>query len=321
LPGILGLAILISLGRGALAAPVLVSLVVNTTPSSQQNIGADAFRAALVQQSRGRITVDERSGGFIGGDNLVLGATQSGAVNVTVITGSAVVPIVPEIGVFDIPFLFRDAAHAKSVTQGPVFATIAAKFPERGLVLLALGEQGFRNVTNSKHPIRKSADLDGLKIRLLPNEIYTMTFKALGAEPVPMDFPQVYGALKDGRIDGEENASSTIASNRFYEVQKYVSLTGHFFAPIAFVANRDFFEGLNAADKAAVIAAAQAGAEATWTAAEAADAKGLDEMNRGGMEITQDVDRQSFIDAVKPLEPEFEKRYGASLLAAIRSTP
>jgi tripartite ATP-independent transporter DctP family solute receptor len=320
LAAIMALVSVFAHGSVAPAAPLLVSIVLNTTPKSLQNIGADAMRDALGDQSHGHISIDERIGGFVGSDNLILGATQSGAVNVTVLSGSVVGSVVPEIGVFDIPFLFRDATHAKAVTSGPVFATIAAKFPEKGLVLLALGEQGFRNVTNSKHPIKTPADLAGLKIRLVPNEIYQMTFKALGAEPVPMEFPLVYGAMKDGRIDGHENPLSTIASNRFWEVQKYVSLTGHFFAPIAFVANRDFFQGLDAADKAALIAAARAGAEATWAAAAAADAKGLEDLRKGGMEITDNLYRQAFVDAVKPLEPEFEKRFGKDLIAEIRST-
>ena len=320
------LGIILSIGLGlagisdAWAQPRLVSLVYNSNANSPQQIGADAFRSAILAQMAARIAVDERGSGVLGSENAILAGLQAGAVNMTVISASVVASVVPDLGVFDIPFLFRDAAHAKAVADGPVGAAIAAKFPDKGLILLAIGKQGFRNITNSKRPIRAPADLAGLKIRLIPNEVYQMTFKALGAEVVPMEFPLVYAALKDGRIDGQENPISTIAGSRFQDVQKYLSLTGHFFASVVFVANRDFFQGLDPADQVAVIAAAKVGAEATWQAGGEADAKSLDELRKGGMEIIETIDRQPFVDAVKPLEPEFEKRFGKETLAAIRST-
>jgi len=297
----------------------LISLCFNSQLQSPQQFGSDVFREKLLALAGNHFVVDQRGSGALGSENAVLAATQTGAVDLTVISGGVVSSVVPELGVFDIPFLFRDAAHAKAVAQGPVGAAIAAKFADKGLTLLALGKQGFRNITNSKHPIRTPDDLKGLKIRVIPNPVYLMTFKALGAEAVPMEFPLVYAALKDGRLDGQENPVLTIASSRFYEVQKYITLTGHFFAPVAFIANRAMFEQLDPSDQAALIAAAKAGAEATWQAQ--VDAPKLEQLRSGGMDIIEKVDRQPFVDAVKPLEGEFEKRFGKDLLAAIRSTP
>lgn len=134
-----------------------------------------------------------------------------------------------------------------------------------------------------------------------------------------MEFTLVYPALKDGRIDGEENPVTTIFTSHFDQVQKYASLSGHFFGPIAFVANRDMFEALKPADQAAIMAAAKVGAEATWKMND--EATKLDQLRKNGMEIVENVDRQSFIDALKPLEGEFEKRFGKELLAQIRATP
>jgi tripartite ATP-independent transporter DctP family solute receptor len=299
------------------ASPRLVSLAFNSQMQSPQQVGADELHRKLVAGKH--IVIDERATNALGSENAILAATQSGAVDVAVLSGSVVSAVVPELGVFDIPFLFRDSAHAKAVAQGPVGAAIAAKFADKGLTLLAIGRQGFRNVTNSKRPIRTPEDLKGLKIRVIPNPIYLMTFKALGAEVVPMEFPLVYTALKDGRLDGQENPVPTIASARLYEVQKYLTLTGHFFAPIAFIANRAMFEQLAPADQAALIAAAKAGAEMTWQAQ--LDAASLELVRGNGMEVIEKVDRQPFIDAVKTLDPEFEKRFGKDLLVAIRSTP
>ena len=306
---------------GLLAAASML-LTMHSVAASPRMIsvasGPDIFRQKLANSSDKLFVVDERSGNALGGENIVLAATRSGALDASVLTGGVVSAIVPEMSVFDIPFLFRDEAHAKAVMQGPIGAQIAAKFADKGLVLLAFGKQGFRHMTNSKRPIRTPADIKGLTIRVIPNETYMAAFKALGANVVPMDFPLVYGALKDGRLDGEENPLTTIASSRFQEVQKYLTMTGHFFAPVAFIANREMFEQLSPAEKAALMAAAKAGAEATWQA-QVDDAK-LQELRGGGMEVIDKVDRQAFVDAVKPLDPEFEKRFGKELIAAIRST-
>jgi tripartite ATP-independent transporter DctP family solute receptor len=297
----------------------MISMVFNSQVGSPQQFGADEFRTRLLALAGKRITVDQRGTGAFGSENAILAAAQTGAVDMAVISGGVVSSLVPALGVFDIPFMFRDVAHAKAVAQGPVGAALGAKFADKGLTLLALGKQGFRNITNSKRPIRSPDDLKGLKIRVISNEIYPMTFKALGADVIPMDFPLVYAALKDGRLDGQENPVPTIANSRFYEVQKYLTLSGHFFAPIGFVANRAMFEALDPIDQAALITAAKAAAEVTWQAQ--LDAPKVEQLRNGGMEIIEKIDRQPFLDALKPLEPEFEKRFGKDVLAAIRSTP
>lgn len=302
----------------AAASPRLVSLAFNSQLGSPQQIGADEFRQKLAASAGNRIAVDQRATNALGSENNILAATRAGSVDIAVLSGSVVSAAVPELGVFDIPFLFRDTAHAKAVAQGPIGAAIGAKFADKGLTLLAIGRQGFRNVTNSKRPVRAPEDIKGLKIRVIPNEVYQMTFRALGAEVMPLEFPLVYGALKDGRLDGQENPVPTIAGSRLYEVQKYLTLTGHFFAPIVFVANRAMFEQLTPDEQALLVARAKEGAEATWQAN--LDAKSLEQVRSNGMDVIETFDRQPFVDAVKPLDPEFEKRFGKDLLAAIRST-
>lgn len=304
----------------ATGTPQMVSLVFNAASQGPQRLGSDELRRKLAELAGNHLIIDERGGSTMGSENAVLAALRSGSVDVSAFSGSVVSAVVPEFGVFDVPFLFRDAAQAKAVADGPVGRELAKHFADKGLVLLAIGKQGFRHMTNSKRPIRTPADVKGLKIRVLPNDIYAMTFKALGAEVVPMEFTLVYPALKDGRIDGEENPITTIVTSHFEKVQKYVSLTGHFFGPIAFVANRDTFESLKPADQAAVIAAAKAGAELTWKAGDDDEAKKIEQLRKDGMDI-ETVDRQAFVDALQPLEPEFEKRFGKELLAQIRATP
>lgn len=303
------------------ASPRLISLVYSSSSQAPQQIGAERLHQKLMESVGSHFVVDERGGNSVGSENAILAATRAGSVDITVLTASVVSSSVPELGVFDIPFLFRDAAHARAVAEGPAGAAIAAKFREKGLVLLAIGKQGFRNLTNSKRPIREPADIKGLKIRVLPNPVYQMTFKALGAEVVPMEYPLVYAALKDGRIDGQENPLQTIASSHLQDVQKYLSLTSHFFSAVVFIANREMFDKLDPADQALLIAAAKQGADATWRSGDDAEAKRLELLRSEGMEITDRIDRKPFVDAVKPLDPEFERLFGKDLLATIRSTP
>lgn len=305
----------------AVAASTLVSLYYNSAPRSPQQIGSDTFREALSKLPSNAIALDERGGSTLGSEKAILEATRAGAVDMAVVSGSVVSAVVPEMGVYDVPFLFRNANHAEAVARGQVGAGLSAKFADKGLVLLATGKQGFRDMTNSKRPIRSPDDVRGLRLRVIPNDIYIMTFKALGAEPVPMDFPLVYGALHDGRIDGQENPVSTIAGSHLGDVQKYYTSTHHFFAVIFFVANKAYFDKLSPEDRSNVLAAAQAGADKTWRTGGDEDAQNLGRLRTAGMEITDSIDRQPFIDAMKPLEPEFEKRFGKSLLAAIRATP
>lgn len=302
------------------ASPRLISLGFNSSLNNPQQIGADAFKQELDKYFKGRVSIDERGTNTFGSENALVAGLQAGALDVTIVTGPVIGPVVPEFSVFDVPFLFRDSAHVKAVVEGPIGQAIAAKFPDKGLVLLAIGEQGFRNVTNSKHPIMTPADLKGLKIRVLPNDVYKMTFQTLGADVVPMEFPLVYAALKDGRIDGQENPYSSILSAGFQAVQKYMTLTRHFFAPIAFVMNRETFESFSPADRQAIIEAAKVAAEAQRVFTAKLAGQQLEALKQGGMQVVEVVDRQPFIDAVKPLEPEFEKRFGKDLLASIRST-
>jgi tripartite ATP-independent transporter DctP family solute receptor len=306
---------------GVWASPRLISLAFNSAVGTPHQFGADEFAKQLVMLSDRRIAIDEEGGNALGSEPDILSAVRFGAIDTAVLTGSVLSAAVPEIGVFDIPFLFRDAAHAKAVAEGPVGAAISAKCADKGLVLLAIGEQGFRNITNSKHPIHGPDDLKGLKFRLVPNEIYQMTFKALGADVVTMDFPLVYGALKDGRVDGQENPLAVIAGTHLQDVQKYITMTGHFFGSVIFVANRATFEQLAPAEQAPLRAAAREAAELTWRSAMEVDARKLDELRRGGMDIVETVDRAPFLLALRSLEPEFEKRFGRETLAAIRSTP
>ena len=301
------------LPRRANASIRMISLAFNSQQQNPQQLAADEFRQKLMGMAGKHFVVDARAGNSLGSENIILAAAQSGAVDVAVISGGVVSATVPEMSVFDIPFLFRDSAHAKAVAQGPLGTAIAAKFADKKLTLLAFGKQGFRNITNSKHPIRSPADVKGLKIRVIPNETYKMTFKALGAEVVPMEFPLVYAALKDGRLDGQENPVATIAASRFYEVQKYVSNTGHFFDFISVVANKKKFEALPA-DQQKILRTAMTNAIAWQRGVSVkADADALVELQKKGMTYTEmpASERAAMKAATAHIVDDVKKRIGA----------
>src|ERR671927_99536 len=138
---------------------------------------------------------------------------------------TSIATIVKEFGVIDFEFTIASYAHAEALLDGPGGKALFDRLAEKGLVGLAYWDLGFRNVTNSKRPIRKPEDLEGLKLRVIPNPVFLDTFRAFKANPVPMPFAELYGALESKAVDGQENPFAVILSNKFYEVQKYVSAT------------------------------------------------------------------------------------------------
>jgi hypothetical protein len=156
--------------------------------------------------------------------------------------------IVKEFGLLDFPFLFANAKQADALVDGPLGKMLTSKLPEKGVIVLGFFDLGFRNVTNSKRPIMKGADLEGLKLRVIPNPVFLETFKTFKANPVPMPFAELYGALESKAVDGEENPFAVIASSKFYEVQKYVSGTNHVYATNPIQISKRFWDKLSATE-------------------------------------------------------------------------
>ena len=155
-------------------------------------------------------------------------------------------PDIPETKILDIPFLFRDKAHARAVLDGPIGQELLTKFDSKGFKALAWAENGFRHMTNSKHAVNGPADLKGLKMRTMENPVHIAAYKSFGIITTPMAFPEVFTALQQGTVDGQENPLSVIISAKFDQVQKHLSLTGHVYSPAIFVMNKGAFEKLSA---------------------------------------------------------------------------
>ena len=189
------------------------------------SFGVKRFAELLAAKSGGKMKVQEFPASQLGNELQQQSALQGGVQQMSAPATTSLAGIVKEFGLVDFPFSVSTFEQADALLDGPLGQALIAKLPEKGLVALGYWDLGFRNVTNSKLPITKAEDLDGLKIRVIPNPVFLETFRAFKANPVPMAFAELYGALEARAVDGQENPYAVILSNKFYEVQKYLSAT------------------------------------------------------------------------------------------------
>jgi len=285
--------------------------------NSQFGVAAQAFADEVGRRTNGRIHIDPYPNATLGGEVEMLDGLKLGTVDFAIISGAALGNVLPEAGVFSIPFLFRDADHAHAVLDSPLGQSYLAKLKDRGMVGLAWGENGMRQLTNAKHPVKSPDDLKGLKLRLPQSEVMVAGFKALGADTAAIGFPQLYGALQSGRVDGEENPIATILSAKFFSVQKYLTLSSHVYDPAAILVSAESWKEFSEADRAALTAAAKAGADASRKFAAEAQKNGVDQLKKQGMEVVEQIDRAAFVAAMQSVRPDFEKKFGADVLTKI----
>jgi tripartite ATP-independent transporter DctP family solute receptor len=213
-------------------------------------------------------------------------ALIGGAQEMTVVSTATLVGIVDDFGVFDLPFIFGNTKEADAVLDGPVGRKLMAKLESKGLVGLVYWENGFRNLTNSKHPITKMDDLKGVKLRVMQNPMYIDMFNSMGANAVPLSFSELFTALESKTVDGQENPVNTIESSKFYEVQKYLSITNHVYSPWIVLASKKWWDGLNADEKKAVMDSAVASRDFERKDSRAEGARALEDLKKKGMQVT-----------------------------------
>lgn len=286
---------------------------------SQLGAGGDVFAEEITKRTGGRYRIEQYPDSALGGEVEMLKAVQLGTVDLAFITGAPMPNVLPEIGVFNIPFLFRDANHAHAVLDSPIGQAYLAKFRSKDLVALAWGENGLRHLTNSRREVRAPADLKGLKLRLPQSVVMLAGFKALGADVKPLAFPLLYGALQSGEFDGQENPIATILSSKFYQVQKYLTLSGHVYDPAILFLSVDAFGDLSADDKKSFIEAATLAGQASRQYAAAAQKNGIAELEKNGMKVVTDVDRQEFAAAMSSANATFAQQFGSDLIEQIRN--
>ncbi len=287
--------------------------------SSHYGAGAEAFAKSIDSGFGGQYKIQQFPNSALGGEREVIEGLQLGTIDLAIVSTGATLNFVPKTGVFDIPFLFRDLAHARKVMDSDIGKQMLAEFSKRGLVALAWGEQGFRQLTNNVRPVATPADAKGLKIRTTENPIHIAAFRQLGILATPMAWPEVATALQQGTIDGQENPMSVIVSAKLPQLQKYLSLTAHVYGPALVLMSPNVYDGLSDADKEKFKAAGHESAVAMRKYVDDIEKSGIEEVKKQGMQVNT-VDHAAFVKAVEPVYPQYYKQFGKDLVESIRNT-
>ncbi len=250
-------------------------------------MGMEKFKEIVEKQSGGKIKVNVFPGGTLGSDQANVSAIQGGTLEMASMNSGIFASQVKEFTIFDFPFMFGNGKEADAVVDGPVGKKLHAKLEEKGIVGLGFYELGFRNITNSKRPVTKVEDLEGLKLRVIPNPINVDWVKALGANPTPLPWPEVYSALEQKAVDGQENPVATINGAKLYEVQKHLALTGHQYNPQSVIISKKFWDKLSAAEQKLIAAAVAESAKYQRDQARKLEASILENLKKNGMQVTQ----------------------------------
>jgi tripartite ATP-independent transporter DctP family solute receptor len=248
--------------------------------------GMKKFKETVEAKSGGKIKVQLFLNGTLGSDQATLSSVKGGTVEMAVMNSGILSSEVKALEVFDFPFLFANEKEADAIADGPIGQKMHAALADKGIVGLSYWELGFRNITTSKKAINKVEDIAGLKLRVIPSPINLDWVKALGANPTPLPFPEVYGALEQGAIDGQENPVAVIAANKFWEVQKYIALTNHQYNPQSVIFSKKVWDSMSATEKKIIDDAADDAVKIQRTANRAALAANLDLLKKNGMTVT-----------------------------------
>jgi len=301
------------------AAQTTMKISISTAQNSHQGVGIDTFAKEVEKRTGGRYKVQTFYNGALGGERESIEAVQLGTQELAMSSTGPIPNFVPETKILDVPFLFRDKAHARAVLDGPIGQELLTKFDAKGFKALAWAENGFRHMTNSKRDVKGPEDLKGLKMRTMENPVHIAAYKGLGIITTPMAFPEVFTALQQGTVDGQENPLSVIMASKFDQVQKHLTLTGHVYSPCIFVMNKAAFDNLSRADQAAFVEAAKEAAKANRARVDQDDANGVTELRAKGMTVIESFDKSKFVTALGPVNTEFEKQFGKTNLDKIRN--
>jgi len=277
------------------------------------------FAREVEKRTNGRYKIQNFYSGSLGGERESIEAVQLGTQELTLTSTGPIPNFVPEAKILDIPFLFRDKAHAHAVLDGPIGQEMLKQFEPKGFKALGWAENGVRHMTNNKRTVVAPDDLKGLKMRTMENPIHITAYKAFGIVPTPMAFPEVFTALQQGTVDGQENPLSVIMAAKFDQVQKHLSLTGHVYSPAIWLMNKAAFDKLSAADKQAFIDSATEGTKANRARVAEDDSKGVTELRGKGMTVVENLDKAKFVAALAPAYADFEKQFGKPAIDRIRN--
>ena len=312
------LATLLALASTAGAQTVLK---IGYTPpkDSHYGVGATTFCDEVEKGTQARYKCQHFPNSALGGEREMIESVQLGTQDLVNTSTGPLGNFVAETRVVDIPFLFRDYDHARKVMDGPIGADLLKKMQAKGLVGLAWTENGFRHITNSKRAITQASDAAGLKVRTMENKVHMEGYRTFGLMPTPMPFPELFTAMQQGTVDGQENPIPVILASKFSQVQKHLSLTGHVYSPAVLILSPAVWDKLSEADRKVFLGAAHLASTAQRKRVNDDEANGIAQLKRDGMQVVEKVDGESFRKAVMPAYANFAKEFGADRIAAIQA--
>lgn len=267
--------------------PRLIRFGYGLNEQSNQGRATKVFIDEVEKLSGGKMKVRPFGAASLGSDVQMQQALIGGAQEMMVGSTATLVGITKEMALWDTPFLFNNAQEADAVLDGPVGTKVKAKLEEKGLVGLVYWENGFRNLTNNKRAVAKLEDLDGIKLRVMQNTVFLDSFKTLGANAIPLPFSELFSALETKAVDGQENPYNTILSSKFYEVQKYLTVTNHVYSPWIVTMSKKFWDQLSAAEKKVLMDAAVKSRDFERKDTRDEAAKALADLKGKGMQINE----------------------------------
>jgi tripartite ATP-independent transporter DctP family solute receptor len=267
--------------------PRMIRFGYGLNEQSNQGRATKVFAEEVEKASGGKMKIRAFGAASLGTDVQMQQALIGGAQEMMVGSTATLVGITKEMALWDTPFLFNNAKEADAVLDGPVGTKVKAKLEEKGLVGLVYWENGFRNLTNNKRAVAKLEDLDGIKLRVMQNTVFLDSFKALGANAIPLPFSELFSALETKAVDGQENPYNTILSSKFYEVQKYLTVTNHVYSPWIVTVSKKFWDGLSAAEKKVLMDAAVKSRDFERRDTRAEADKALADLKAKGMQINE----------------------------------
>ena len=312
----------------ALSAFGLVQAQTRTIKFANQNakghpivLGMEKFAELVDQKSGGKLKVQVFPGGTLGSDQANVSALQGGTLEMASMNSGIFASLVKEFAIYDFPFMFGNPREADAVVDGPFGQGLHRKLEDKGLVGLAYYELGFRELTNSKRAITKVDDIAGLKLRVIPNPINVDWVKALGANPTPLPFPELYAALEQGAVDGQENPVATIKGAKLFEVQKYMTLTNHQYNPQSVVVSKKFWDSLSAGDRKVLQDAATESTAYQRTQSRAQLQAGLEDLKKGGMQVSElsPAEVTKLREKMKPVIDKHSATVGEETVKAIQA--
>ncbi len=284
-------------------------------------LGMEKFAEIVTAKSGGSLKVNLFPGGTLGSDQANVSAIQGGTLEMASMNSGILAAQVKEFAIYDFPFMFGSNAEVEAIVDGPFGKKLHDKLKDKGMLGLAYFELGFRNITNSKRPINKVEDLAGLKLRVIPNPINVDWVKAVDANPTPLPFPEVYAALEQKAIDGQENPVTVINANKFFEVQKHVVLSNHQYNPQSVLISKKFWDGLQPAQQKIIADAAIEAAKFQRQQARAQVASALDNMKKGGMQVTElpAAEIAKMRDKMRPVTAKHAVTVGQEVVAELQA--